>query len=65
MAVDHGLAGWVRNRSDGSVEAVFEGPETAVRQAVSWCRIGPPRAHVEDLAVVEEEPEGAAEFEIR
>lgn len=41
-----GLAGWVRNRSDGSVEAVFSGPEAAVDQMVAACRRGPPLAEV-------------------
>ena len=42
-----GLAGWVRNRRDGSVEAVFAGPEQAVREMVARCRRGPPAARVE------------------
>jgi acylphosphatase len=54
-----GVAGWVRNRSDGAVEAVFEGPLLAVRAAVDWCRHGPPRARVDSVSVVEED--GAVE----
>jgi len=46
-----GLAGYVRNRPDGSVEAVFEGPESAVRRAVSWCYRGPRLAEVERVDV--------------
>ena len=46
-----GLEGWVRNRSDGRVEAVFEGPSDVVRRAVSWCHDGPPAARVEGVAV--------------
>ena len=52
--VDHarrlGLAGWVRNRRDGSVEAVFRGPEPAVRAMIELCRQGPPAASVSDVA---------------
>jgi acylphosphatase len=44
-----GLTGWVRNLADGGVEAVFEGPEDRVRQAVSWCSKGPPGAYVSDV----------------
>ena len=45
------LAGWVRNRRDGSVEALFSGPEDAVREMVSRCHEGPPAARV--TAVIE------------
>ena len=41
-----GLAGWVRNRADGSVEAVFSGPARAVDEMVEACKVGPPAAHV-------------------
>jgi|Tabmets5t2r1_1033131.scaffolds.fasta_scaffold115038_2 acylphosphatase len=44
-----GLSGWVRNRRDGSVEAVFSGPEPAVRAAIELCREGPPAALVREL----------------
>jgi len=57
--------GWVRNRMDGAVEAVFEGPETAVAQCVAWCRMGPPRADVTGIEVTEEPPEGLVGFQIR
>lgn len=46
-----GLCGWVRNLPDGSVEALFEGERAAVDQAISWCRQGPPRATVDDVAI--------------
>ena len=45
-----GLSGWVRNRRDGSVEAVFSGPEQAVRAAIELCRQGPPAARVREGA---------------
>ena len=41
MALRHGVAGWVRNRRDGSVEAVFSGPADAVAAMVAACRLGP------------------------
>lgn len=41
-----GLSGWVRNRVDGSVEAVFKGPEETVREMFQACRRGSPRAFV-------------------
>ena len=46
-ARDHGLEGWVRNRRDGSVEAVFAGPSEAVDAMVAACRRGPPGARVD------------------
>ena len=58
------VAGWVRNRSDGGVEAVFEGPRAAVDRLIDWCRSGPPRAHVEDVEVDWEEPERLAGFRV-
>lgn len=45
------LAGWVRNRRDGTVEALFAGPEPAVRAMLAACRKGPPAARV--TAVIE------------
>jgi acylphosphatase len=64
VALDLGLAGWVRNRPDGTVEAVFEGPAQAVLAAVTWCRNGPPSAFVQAVEVHEEPPEDLARFEI-
>ena len=58
MARSLGLKGWVRNRPDRRVEAVFEGPEHEVRQAVSWCYRGPTMARVESVDVKWKEPTG-------
>jgi acylphosphatase len=60
-----GLAGWVRNRADGTVEAVFEGEEEDVAKAVAWCRVGPPGAEVSGIDVTEEAPVGSAGFSVR
>ena len=61
-----GLTGYVRNLPDGSVEAVFEGPESAVRRAVSWCYQGPPLASVETVDVNWGEPTGRfSDFSVR
>ncbi|MBI4173511.1 MAG: acylphosphatase [Candidatus Aenigmarchaeota archaeon] len=49
-----GIAGWVRNLANGSVEAVFEGGEKAVEQMLDFCRSGPVGAKVEKLVVHEE-----------
>lgn len=64
-AVARDVAGWVRNRADGTVEAVFEGDPFAVGQCVSWCRQGPTRAVVTDVDVTEEPVEGLVGFTIR
>jgi acylphosphatase len=59
------LSGWVRNRSDGSVEAAFEGDDERVRSMVDWCRRGPPGADVRSIDLEWEEPEGASVFRLR
>ena len=64
-ALARDVTGWVRNRMDGTVEAVFEGPAPAVAEVVAWCRMGPPRADVTGVDVTEEPPEGAIGFQIR
>ena len=60
-----GVQGWVRNRPDGTVEAVAEGPDEAVAALVAWCRCGPAGAQVTGVEVTDEAPEGLAGFEIR
>ncbi|HEX7165443.1 MAG TPA: acylphosphatase [Acidimicrobiales bacterium] len=64
VAGDAGVAGWVRNRDDGRVEAVFEGSVDAVAACVEWCREGPPRARVDGVEVVPEVTEGLVGFRI-
>jgi acylphosphatase len=65
VAAEHGVAGSVTNRPDGSVEAVFEGDCAAVDALVAFCRKGPRDAKVERVDVVEEEPEGIQGFRVR
>jgi acylphosphatase len=60
-----GVSGWVTNRADGAVEAVFEGDADAVERMVRFASEGPRGATVEEVEVSEEEPEGLSGFEIR
>jgi acylphosphatase len=64
-ATRRGVAGWVCNRGDGAVEAVFEGQPDAVDALVEFCRSGPRGAAVEDVSVVEEPVEGLGGFDVR
>jgi acylphosphatase len=59
-----GVSGWVRNRPDGTVEAVFEGDEEAVSRMVEWARRGPRGADVERVDDTDEPPEGLRGFEV-
>jgi acylphosphatase len=59
-----GVAGSVRNLSDGRVEAVFEGDPDQVGALVAWCERGPAYAHVSRVHVVDEEPLGEQGFRI-
>jgi acylphosphatase len=60
-----GVAGWVCNRPDGSVEAAFEGETSGVEALLAFVRRGPRSARVESVEEFEETPAGAASFEIR
>ena len=64
-ATEAGVAGWITNRSDGRVEAVFEGPAEAVDELVEFCRHGPTAATVEEVDVQTEEPESLSGFDVR
>jgi len=58
VATKLGLAGWVRNRPEGAVEAVFEGERSVVDQMVAWCHRGPSSAYVNNVNVNWESPSG-------
>ena len=58
------LAGSVRNRPDGSVEACFEGPSDEVDDMVEWCRRGPPLARVDHVEIEELTPTGESGFAV-
>ncbi|ERG90799.1 MAG: acylphosphatase [Haloquadratum walsbyi J07HQW1] len=64
-ARERGVRGWVRNLDDGRVEAVFEGPESAVDSLIEWCHTGSPDASVSDVSVSYTDPEGIDGFRIR
>lgn len=65
LAQRHAVAGWVANRGDGAVEAVFEGEAAAVERLVAFSREGPRGAQVESVEVSEEEPEDLLGFVVR
>jgi acylphosphatase len=60
-----GLRGWVRNRSDGSVEALLIGPADATERMIEACRQGPLGARVSDVAAGEAEDDGSDGFSPR
>lgn len=55
-AEQYGIFGWCRNNPDGSVEAVFEGEESAVKSVIEWCKDGPELARIDDLQVEWKKP---------
>jgi acylphosphatase len=64
LADSRGVAGWVRNNPDGSVEAAFEGPADAVDAMVRYMHEGPRGAGVDKVDVFDEEAEGLTGFRI-
>jgi acylphosphatase len=65
MAQSRGVAGWVRNTPEGSVEAVFEGEPDPVDDLIRFAHEGPRGATVERVEVAEERPAGLSGFEVR
>jgi acylphosphatase len=59
------VTGWVRNLPDGTVEALFEGPEADVASLVEWALVGPRKAVVESSEVANADPAGQTGFEVR
>ena len=64
LAERHGVAGSVRNTTDGTVEAVFEGSPDAVEKLVAFCGAGPRGAAVDRVEVYEESPEELSGFRV-
>ena len=64
LAEWHGVAGSIRNTTDGTVEAVFEGPPDLVAKLIVYCREGPRNAAVERVEIYEESPEGLSGFRV-
>ncbi|MBR9912549.1 MAG: acylphosphatase [Gammaproteobacteria bacterium] len=64
-----GVQGWVRNRRDGTVEALVDGPDSAIEAMLAWAQQGPPNAQVEHVQVSDFQPDAAADsyngFELR
>jgi acylphosphatase len=58
------VSGWVRNRPDGAVEAVFEGEREDVEALLEFCRHGPRGAQVERVDVEEESAQGLTDFRV-
>jgi acylphosphatase len=65
QAWQSGITGYAMNRDDGSVFLEAEGPREALETFVAWCRIGPPKAHVENVEVTEGPVQGHTVFETR
>lgn len=64
LARHRGLAGFVRNLPDGSVEAAFEGVDDDVDALVAWCGVGPDHARVDRVEVLAEEVRGDRDFRV-
>ena len=64
-AAAHGVTGWVRNRRDGSVEALVQGEPAAIDAIIAWCRKGPSAACVTAIDAIEATDEPATGFQLR
>jgi acylphosphatase len=64
VADEAGVAGWVRNRRDGTVEAELEGESARVDEVLAWMAQGPPGSRVEAATVSETTPSGGSAFEV-
>lgn len=65
VARDVGVAGWVRNRRDGTVEAEVEGTPALVDEVLAWMAEGPPGGRVDGAQITETAPTGDPGFEVR
>ena len=64
VARELGVRGWVRNRSDGTVEVVAEGSRDAVGDLIAWCRHGPELADIWGVEITDETPTGERDFRV-
>jgi acylphosphatase len=60
-AIALGVAGWVRNRRDGTVEALVQGEDAAIERVLAWCRRGPPGANVNAIATLARDVDPASD----
>jgi acylphosphatase len=65
IAREAGVAGWVRNRADGSVEAELEGAPDQIDEVLAWMAEGPPGARVDSATVTDASPVAEHGFEVR
>jgi acylphosphatase len=65
VAIELDLSGWVRNRRDGSVEAVLSGPADVIDEMLERCRQGPPSARVDFVKVLDEADAPPDGFEVK
>ncbi|MEU1971069.1 acylphosphatase [Microbacterium sp. NPDC019599] len=65
VAMEAGVAGWVRNRRDGTVEAEVEGTDEQVDEVLAWMAQGPPGSVVANASVSDAEPTGERGFQVR
>jgi acylphosphatase len=64
-AIAAGVVGWVANRSDGTVEAHFEGDESAIEEMRHWCEMGSAQAQVERVEVTSTDEAALETFDVR
>jgi acylphosphatase len=64
IAVKLGITGWIRNTSNGNVEAKISGASEAVSKFIAWCHIGPPGANVTEVKVADEPEEYHEDFRV-
>ena len=65
VAIELELGGWVRNRRDGSVEAVLQGPSDGISEILRRCKHGPPAARVASVEFLDEKAASYDDFEVR
>ena len=65
IAEKNNLTGWVKNKSDGDVEAIVSGTDEDVRTFIDWCRKGPDKAQVEDVVINEKRGVSFKSFEVK